>query len=154
MCDITELLLVRDCHSFFPLTIKFICITKKKNKLILETLLLRHCILFFTCSYGSGDTLVDHLLKILTRDKQDFVWAQQYFTMTDQLNMGSRYFMLNPVYLWDAMRLCHCGLDSPALDKVISFIEKVSDVDVRGYKGVGSGCPCSGIVYNTLIFLE
>ena len=38
----------------------------------------------------------------------EFVWAQQFFTMTDQLNMGVRYLMLDPVYISGAMRLCHC----------------------------------------------
>jgi len=65
------------------------------------------------------------LLKAVTKGKQEFVWAQQYFTITDQLNMGSRYHMLNPVYVWDAMRLCHGGLYDSGFDKIITYLEKV-----------------------------
>ena len=75
--------------------------------------------------YGSQDTVIDKILKLVTRGKQQFVWAQEYFTMTDQLNMGVRYFMLNPVYVFSAMRLCHGGLNSPAFDKAIAYLEKV-----------------------------
>ena len=45
--------------------------------------------------------------------------------MTDQLNLGSRYLMLDPVYFWGAMRLCHCGTTFKWVDKVVDFLEKV-----------------------------
>lgn len=75
--------------------------------------------------YGSEDGLLNELLKIVSGGHWEFVWAQQYFSMTDQLNLGSRYLMLDPVYFWGAMRLCHCGTNFKWVDKVIDFIEKV-----------------------------
>ena len=46
--------------------------------------------------------------------------------------------MLNPVYIWDAMRLCHCGgTDSPWFDKAIQYLEKVSSWGVQGGGGGG-----------------
>ena len=77
------------------------------------------------CSYGDVDSLLSELLKIVSAGHWEFVWAQQYFSMTDQLNMGSRYFMLDPVYFWGAMRLCHCGTTFKWFNKVIDFLEKV-----------------------------
>ena len=66
------------------------------------------------------------MLKLVSDDHWEFVWAQQYFTMTDQLDMGVRYLMLDPVYFWGAMRLCHCGTTFKWVDKLIDYLEKVS----------------------------
>ncbi len=65
------------------------------------------------------------ILEVLSGGKWEFVWAQQWFTMTDQLNMGVRHLMLDPVYFWDAMRLCHCGTTFKWFDDVLDFLEKV-----------------------------
>lgn len=78
-----------------------------------------------TFSYGTGDFTLGKILEALSGGHWDFVWAQQWFTITDQLNMGVRHLMLDPVYFWDAMRLCHCGTSFPWFDRVINFIEKV-----------------------------
>jgi hypothetical protein len=77
------------------------------------------------CRYGDGDGLLNELLKVISGGQWDFVWAQQYFSLTDQLNFGTRYLMLDPVYFWGAMRLCHCGTTFKWIDKVIDFVEKV-----------------------------
>ena len=77
------------------------------------------------CRYGEIDGLLNELLKSVSDGHWEFVWAQQYFSMTDQLNFGSRYLMLDPVYVWGAMRLCHCGTTFKWMDRVIDFIEKV-----------------------------
>ena len=54
------------------------------------------------------------------------MWAQQWFTITDQLNMGVRYLMLDPVYFWGEMRLCHGGGGSMKwFDDVVKYMEKV-----------------------------
>lgn len=74
--------------------------------------------------YGTGDFTLGKILEALSGGRWDFVWAQQWFTITDQLNMGVRHLMLDPVYFWDAMRLCHCGTSFPWFDRVIDFIEK------------------------------
>lgn len=76
--------------------------------------------------YGDGDFLLGEILRIISEGKWDFVWAQQWFTITDQLNMGARSLMLDPVYFWEEMRLCHCGgLSVKWLNNVIEYIEKV-----------------------------
>lgn len=71
--------------------------------------------------------MLGKLLKALSGGKWDFVWAQQWFTMTDQLNMGVRRLMFDPVYFWGAMRLCHCGATFKWFDDVLHFIEKVGE---------------------------
>ena len=71
--------------------------------------------------------MLGKLLEALSGGKWDFVWAQQWFTMTDQLNMGVRRLMLDPVYFWGAMRLCHCGATFKWFDDVLHFIEKVRE---------------------------
>ena len=92
----------------------------------------------FKHSYGTGDFTLGKILEFLSGGKWDFVWAQQWFTITDQLNMGIRHLMLDPVYFWDQMRLCHCGTSFPWFDRVIDFIEKVcSTCMVRWYVGEG-----------------
>ena len=68
---------------------------------------------------------MNELLKAISEGQWNFVWAQQYFSLTDQLNFGSRYLMLDPVYFWGAMRLCHSGTTFKWIDKVIDFVEKV-----------------------------
>lgn len=40
------------------------------------------------CRYGTGDFTLGRLLEWASGGKWEFVWAQQWFTMTDQLNMG------------------------------------------------------------------
>ena len=75
--------------------------------------------------YGTGDFILGIILEALSGDKWEFVWAQQWFTMTDQLRMGVRHLMLDPVYFWGKMRLCHCGTTFKWIDDVIDFIEKV-----------------------------
>lgn len=68
---------------------------------------------------------MDDILEALSDGTWDFVWAQQWFSMTDQLRMGVRHLMLDPVYFWDKMRLCHCGTTFKWFDDVLHFIEKV-----------------------------
>ena len=63
------------------------------------------------------------ILEFLSGGRWDCVWAQQWFTMTDQLNMGVRYMMLDPVWFFGEMRLCHCGTAFPWFDTVLEFIE-------------------------------
>ena len=75
--------------------------------------------------YGTGDFTLGIILEVLSDGQWEFVWAQQWFTMTDQLNMGVRHLMLDPVFFWDKMRLCHCGTTFKWFDKVLQFIEKV-----------------------------
>jgi len=70
--------------------------------------------------YGDGDFTLAKLLELISDGQWDFVWAQQYFTMTDQLNLGSRSMMLDPVWFDEAVRLCHCGTTFPWFDKVSS----------------------------------
>ena len=75
--------------------------------------------------YGTGDFTLGLILQWLSGGKWEFVWAQQWFSMTDQLNMGVRHLMLDPVYFWGKMRLCHCGTTFKWMDDVLHFIEKV-----------------------------
>lgn len=66
------------------------------------------------------------VLKFISGGRWTFLWAQQQFSITDQLNMGIRYIMLDPVYFWGAMRLCHCGGgQSKWVDRVLYYILKV-----------------------------
>lgn len=83
----------------------------------------------FICSYGKGDFVLAKVLKFISGGHWNFVWAQQYFSITDQLNMGVRYFMLDPVYFWGAMRLCHCGgAQSQWMDTVLYYLQKVMNL--------------------------
>ena len=89
---------------------------------------------FHPFSYGTGDFLLGELLELVSRGDWEFVWAQEWFTMTDQLNMGVRRLMMDPVYFWGKMRLCHCGTTFKWVDKVLQFLEKVEyDVFVYVY---------------------
>lgn len=81
--------------------------------------------------YGTGDFYLGELLELLSEGKWDFVWAQQWFTMTDQLNMGVREMMLDPVYVFGEMRLCHCGTTFKWVDRVIKWIDKVLNTTVH-----------------------
>ncbi len=88
-------------------------------------------IIILDCSYyyryGKGDFTLGKILEAISGGKWDFVWAQQWFSITDQLNMGVRYLMLDPVYFWGDMRLCHCGGGSVKwFDEAIKYIEKVN----------------------------
>ena len=86
------------------------------------------CICFVSLlpsSYGKGDFYLNELLEALSGGSWEFVWAQQWFTMTDQLNMGVRELMLDPVYVFDEMRLCHCGTTFKWVDAVIDWLDKV-----------------------------
>ena len=86
------------------------------------------CKLYFSSlsnSYGKGDFYLNELLELLSGGAWEFVWAQQWFTMTDQLNMGVRELMLDPVYVFGEMRLCHCGTTFKWIDKVIDWLDKV-----------------------------
>ena len=86
------------------------------------------CMLYFSSlsnSYGKGDFYLNELLELLSGGAWEFVWAQQWFTMTDQLNMGVRELMLDPVYVFGEMRLCHCGTTFKWIDKVIDWLDKV-----------------------------
>ena len=86
--------------------------------------------------------MLGELLEALSGGKWDFVWAQQWFTMTDQLNMGVRRLMLDPVYFWGAMRLCHCGATFKWFDDVLHFIEKVGERFLEIFTlGVGGFLP-------------
>jgi hypothetical protein len=80
--------------------------------------------------YGTGDFILGIILEALSGGKWEFVWAQQWFTMTDQLRMGVRHLMLDPVYFWGKMRLCHCGTTFKWIDDVIDFIEKVLHITI------------------------
>eukprot|EP00118_Oscarella_pearsei_P002498 m.10722 g.10722 ORF g.10722 m.10722 type:complete len:569 (+) comp22588_c0_seq1:3-1709(+) len=81
--------------------------------------------------YGNGDFLLNRLLQLISFDQWDLVWAQQWFTMTDQLNMGARHLMLDPVYFLDEMRLCHCGTSVPIVDKILDYIEKILNMTLH-----------------------
>lgn len=74
--------------------------------------------------YGDGDFTLSELLRLVSDGTWDFVWAQQWFTMTDQLNLGARSMMLDPVWFDEEIRLCHCGTTFPWFDKVLQFLEK------------------------------
>jgi hypothetical protein len=74
---------------------------------------------------GLGDTTVGRLLELASGGAWDLVWAQQYWTMTDQLRMGVRQLMIDPVWFADEMRMCHCGTSFPWFDKVLAYLEKV-----------------------------
>ena len=83
-------------------------------------------------SYGKGDFYLNELLETLSGGSWEFVWAQQWFTMTDQLNMGVRELMLDPVYVFGEIRLCHCGTTFKWVDAVIDWLDKVR----------GQSCEC------------
>eukprot|EP01137_Pigoraptor_chileana_P009353 Opistho-2@57458 len=74
--------------------------------------------------YGLGDWTLNLLMEIASKNKWSFVWAQQAFTMTDQLAMGVRMVDLNPVWFSGKMRLCHCGTEFKVVDDVIELVEK------------------------------
>ncbi|PRP80263.1 hypothetical protein PROFUN_12730 [Planoprotostelium fungivorum] len=71
--------------------------------------------------YGeyNGDLLIDHLLKVIFSG-EDYVWiyAQQEYSMTDQLRMGIRALHLDPHYVFGAVRLCHSGADIAFVDTI------------------------------------
>ena len=75
--------------------------------------------------YGTGDFVLNLILEVLSEGEWEYVWAQQWFTMTDQLRMGVRHLMLDPVFFWGKMRLCHCGTTFKWMDNVLEFIEEV-----------------------------
>lgn len=81
--------------------------------------------------YGNGDFLLNKILHAISFDTWNFVWAQQWFTMTDQLNMGVRHLMLDPVYFMGEMRLCHAGDTISVVDKIIQFLDKVLHITIQ-----------------------
>ena len=81
--------------------------------------------------YGNGDFLLSRILHAISLGEWNFVWAQQWFTMTDQLNMGVRHLMLDPVYFMGEMRLCHAGDTISIVDKVIDFLNKVLNITIQ-----------------------
>lgn len=81
--------------------------------------------------YGDGDFLLSRILEVISLGHWDFVWAQQWFTMTDQLNMGVRHMMLDPVYFMGEMRLCHAGTTFSIVDKVIKYLDKVLNITIQ-----------------------
>jgi hypothetical protein len=89
--------------------------------------------------YGKGDFTLDLILEALSGGRWDFVWAQQWFSMTDQLGMGVRCLMLDPVFFWGKMRLCHCGTTFKWFDDVLDFIEKALNVSVQ-FDSADLGC--------------
>ena len=95
--------------------------------------------LLLSSSYGKGDFYLNELLEELSGGAWEFVWAQQWFTMTDQLNMGVRELMLDPVYVFGEMRLCHCGTTFKWVDAVINWLDKVR----------GRSCECGMVRKNT-----
>ena len=86
--------------------------------------------------YGTGDFTLGIILEALSGGKWEFVWAQQWFSMTDQLQMGVRHLMLDPIYFWGKMRLCHCGTTFKWFDDVLQFIEKVSNIIITIVLGI------------------
>lgn len=74
--------------------------------------------------YGFGDSTISKLLQSISGGKLQLVWAQQIFTMTDQLRMGVRMIMIDPVMVFGKMRMCHCGTSFPWFDKVLGYLEE------------------------------
>ncbi|XP_062508698.1 uncharacterized protein LOC134184941 [Corticium candelabrum] len=81
--------------------------------------------------YGNGDFLLNRILEELSSGDWQFVWAQQWFTMTDQMNMGVRHLMLDPIYYLGEMKLCHDGLSIPIVDKIIHFLDEILNTTIQ-----------------------
>jgi len=45
--------------------------------------------------------------------------------MTDQLRMGVRNLMIDPVWFAGELRMCHCGTTVRWFDDALALIEKV-----------------------------
>eukprot|EP00164_Ancoracysta_twista_P003736 GFYU01005009.1.p1 GENE.GFYU01005009.1~~GFYU01005009.1.p1 ORF type:complete len:621 (-),score=121.69 GFYU01005009.1:66-1928(-) len=73
---------------------------------------------------GYGDLTLSSILQSLSGGKWEFMWAQQFFTVTDQLNMGARQIMYDPVWFAGKMRMCHCGSTWKWFDKALEWIEQ------------------------------
>ena len=54
--------------------------------------------------YGMDDLWIDNYT---SKYGERFIWAQQEYTMTDQLNLGIRELHLDPHWFDGALRLCH-----------------------------------------------
>eukprot|EP01136_Pigoraptor_vietnamica_P012883 Opistho-1_new@53270 len=89
--------------------------------------------------YGFGDWTINMLAEIASKNKWNFVWAQQAFTMTDQLKMGVRMLDLNPVWFAGKLRLCHCGTKFKVVDAVIKVVEQALNRTFN-FSSVDLGC--------------
>ncbi len=79
--------------------------------------------------YGEGDLLVEAVVRRLDPNSA-FIWAQQEYTMTDQLIMGVRALHLDPHYFAGEVRLCHGGLSWPWLNDFIALAEKYFNITI------------------------
>eukprot|EP01117_Protostelium_nocturnum_P016735 TRINITY_DN668_c0_g1_i4.p1 TRINITY_DN668_c0_g1~~TRINITY_DN668_c0_g1_i4.p1 ORF type:complete len:607 (-),score=196.55 TRINITY_DN668_c0_g1_i4:94-1914(-) len=70
--------------------------------------------------YGedNGDLLINKFLKILFGPDYTWIYAQQEYTMTDQLNIGIRALHLDPHWVFNATRLCHSGAQVVIVDEI------------------------------------
>jgi hypothetical protein len=76
--------------------------------------------------YGAGERWIEDLVRLLDPDrKQAFVWAQQEYSMTDQLDLGARALHLDPHYVAGELRLCHGGRSWPWLEELVRLADEV-----------------------------
>eukprot|EP01138_Halocafeteria_seosinensis_P002165 gb/GECG01002215.1/.p1 GENE.gb/GECG01002215.1/~~gb/GECG01002215.1/.p1 ORF type:complete len:775 (+),score=65.58 gb/GECG01002215.1/:1-2325(+) len=54
-----------------------------------------------------------------------FVWTQQLYSVTDQLNFGVRGMMFDPWYVFGDLRVCHAGTQIQIMDDLIKLLEEV-----------------------------
>jgi hypothetical protein len=81
--------------------------------------------------YGLGDNIFGALVRNLTDAAVSVVFANQEFSMLDQLRMGVRFIEMDPHWFAGELRLCHAGgLHIPALDKLLHYIEQRYNVTI------------------------
>lgn len=51
------------------------------------------------------------------------IWAQQHYSLSEQLDMGIRMLQLDPHCYASKLVLCHSGYMIPKFDKILSFLE-------------------------------
>jgi hypothetical protein len=77
--------------------------------------------------YGNEDFYYQSLLRYVDKS-----WVlrthDQYFSLTDQLNLGVRLIELDTHWVLDELRLAHCGFSIPdhPIDKLIALLKEIS----------------------------
>ena len=80
--------------------------------------------------YGFGDLVINDLIQQVD-SSQRFIWAQQEYTITDQLNMGIRELHLDPHWYADNLRLCHGAGNILDVNKIIADIERILNITIH-----------------------
>ena len=107
--------------------------------------------------YGFGDLVINGLIRRMDSHSR-FIWAQQEYTITDQLNMGIRELHLDPHWYgsWlpgasDQLRLCHGAGNVTFVNRIIGDIESALNITIY-FDSEQLGCsPLDRLYYDGLL---